>query len=213
MSKIREKNQRHIINIASKLFAEKGYTATTMADIALATQLPKANLFYYFNSKEKLYFCVLESIIQPLLQASAPIEQLADPIEALTRYIETKIHISHIYPHASKVFANEVICGAKTLPSEISQQLLQQSNAILNKFKLWQQQGLMDDVSAAHLLFTIWAATQTYADFRWQICNVLNKETLDTEDYHQAAAFITQMVIRGCGVKSRDSVALTAVNL
>ena len=43
---------------------------------------------------------------------------------------------------------------------------------ILDKFSTWSAQGLMDDVPAHHLMFTIWAATQTYADFGWQICSV-----------------------------------------
>ncbi|WP_099608132.1 TetR/AcrR family transcriptional regulator [Vibrio coralliilyticus] len=203
MSRIRQKNQGLIIDVASEQFATHGYAATKMADIAKAADIPKPNVFYYFSSKDKLYYAVLQTVTQPLLEASSPIEELDDPVEALTQYIEAKLRISRDHPHASKVFANEVMSGAKVLPEDIGQELFKQSQMILDKFATWSEEGLMDKVPAHHLMFTIWAATQTYADFSWQICNVMQKDTLDNDDYQQAAEFITQLVIKGCGVKGK----------
>ncbi|MGF1718825.1 TetR/AcrR family transcriptional regulator [Vibrio kyushuensis] len=202
MSRIREKNQQLIIEVASEQFAINGYAATKMVDIAKAANIPKPNVFYYFSSKDKLYYAVLEMVTQPLLEASRPIEHLDNPVEALTQYIQTKLRISRDYPYASKVFANEVMSGAKVLPTEVGEELFKQSQMILDKFKTWSDNGLMDVVPPHHLMFTIWAATQTYADFSWQICNVMEKDTLDNEDYADAAEFLTQLVIKGCGVKS-----------
>ncbi|MCK6264628.1 TetR/AcrR family transcriptional regulator [Vibrio sp. ZSDE26] len=202
MSRIREKNQQLIIEVASEQFAINGYAATKMVDIAKAANIPKPNVFYYFSSKDKLYYAVLEMVTQPLLEASRPIEHLDNPVEALTQYIQTKLRISRDYPYASKVFANEVMSGAKVLPLEVGEELFKQSQMIIDKFTSWSEKGLMDPVPPQHLMFTIWAATQTYADFSWQICNVMEKETLDTEDYADAAEFLTQLVIKGCGVKS-----------
>ncbi|MDC5856699.1 TetR/AcrR family transcriptional regulator [Vibrio europaeus] len=204
MSRIRQKNQQLIIEVASEQFATHGYAATKIVDIAKAADIPKANVFYYFSSKDKLYYAVLKTVTQPLLEASRPIEELTDPVQALTEYIEAKLRISRDHPYASKVFANEVMSGAKALPDDIGQELFKQSQMIIDKFSTWSQQGLMDDVPAHHLMFTIWAATQTYADFGWQICNVMKKEQLDNDDYHQAAQFITQLIINGCGVKTNS---------
>ncbi|NOI79672.1 TetR family transcriptional regulator [Vibrio tubiashii] len=204
MSRIRQKNQQLIIEVASEQFATHGYAATKIVDIAKAADIPKANVFYYFSSKDKLYYAVLKTVTQPLLEASRPIEELTDPVQALTEYIEAKLRISRDHPYASKVFANEVMSGAKALPEDIGQELFKQSQMIIDKFSTWSQQGLMDDVPAHHLMFTIWAATQTYADFGWQICNVMKKEQLDNDDYHQAAQFITQLIINGCGVKTNS---------
>ncbi|PSU45869.1 TetR family transcriptional regulator [Photobacterium frigidiphilum] len=201
MSKIREKNQVLIIEVACRQFALQGYAATKMADIAKEANIPKPNVYYYFSTKDNLYRAVLESVIQPLLDASKPIEQLDDPAEALTEYIKTKLRISRDHPYASKVFANEVMSGAKYLPQDIADGLLQQSKMIVEKFESWIEQGTMAKVSPQHLMFTIWASTQTYADFSWQICNVLNKPALDNNDYAEAAEFLTQFVINGCQVK------------
>lgn len=204
MSRIRQKNQELIIEVACHLFAEQGYAATKMADIAKQADIPKPNVYYYFSTKDNLYRAVLNTVIQPLLEASKPIELLDDPAEALTEYIKTKLRISRDHPDASKVFANEVMSGAKSLPSDIADELLVQSKMMVRKFETWSEQGVMAKLSPQHLMFTIWAATQTYADFSWQICNVMDKPKLDDNDFADAAEFLTQFVINGCQIKQRE---------
>lgn len=203
MSRIRKKNQQLIIEVASKEFATHGYAATKIVDIAKAADIPKANVFYYFSTKDKLYYAVLQTVTQPLLEASRPLEEVDDPVEALRQYIRAKLRISQDHPYASKVFANEVMSGASALPDDIGDELFKQSQMIIDKFTSWSEQGLMDKVPPHHLMFAIWAATQTYADFSWQIGNVMQKSQLDEQDYHQAAEFISQLVIKGCSVKTK----------
>jgi TetR/AcrR family transcriptional regulator len=47
-------------------------------------------------------------------------------------------------------------------------------------------------------MFSIWAATQTYADFDWQITAITGKAKLDEEDYEAAAQTIIRLVLKGC---------------
>lgn len=202
MARVRERNQTAIIEAASQYFAQFGYAATKVADIAKQANIPKPNIYYYYNSKDNLYRAVLESVTEPLLQASKPIQELDDPIEALTAYIQAKLMISRDHAYASKVFANEVMSGGQSLPKDIEQELQQQSEMIIAKFDSWIAQGRMEAVSSHHLMFTIWAATQTYADFGWQICRVMKKNKLTKQDYSDAAEFLTTMILKGCGVKS-----------
>ena len=46
MSRIRQKNQQLIIEVASEQFATHGYAATKIVDIAKAADIPKATVFY-----------------------------------------------------------------------------------------------------------------------------------------------------------------------
>ncbi|EEA1375679.1 TetR family transcriptional regulator, partial [Salmonella enterica] len=91
MTSIRERNKELILRAASEEFADKGFAATKTSDIAAKAGLPKPNVYYYFKSKENLYREVLESIIEPLLAASAPFNQPGHPSEVLTAYIRSKI--------------------------------------------------------------------------------------------------------------------------
>ena len=198
MSRIREKNQQRIIKAACQFFAEHGYAATKVADIAKLAGVPKPNIYYYFKTKDNLYRAVLESVTQPLLEASKPIEFLDDPAEALSEYIQTKLRISRDHSYASKVFANEMMTGAKYLSEDIAEKLHEQSAMILGKFSAWIERGTMEEISPQHLMFTLWATTQYYADFSWQISKVMEKEQLDDKDFADAAAFLTRLVINGC---------------
>ncbi|MDI3324883.1 TetR/AcrR family transcriptional regulator [Pontibacterium granulatum] len=201
MAKIRERNRELIIEVASKFFAEKGFAATKTIDIANSAGLPKANVYYYFKTKQNLYRSVLESITEPLLQASEPFYENDDPATALEEYIRAKIRISQTHPHASKVFASEIMHGAPHLPEDIAAQMQDQTKQMCERIQSWIDQDLMAAVPPQHLLFTIWASTQTYADFDWQISQITGKEKLDQEDYDQAADLIVKLVLSGCGIQ------------
>ncbi|QUM75857.1 TetR family transcriptional regulator C-terminal domain-containing protein [Moritella sp. 24] len=207
MSTIRKKNEGKILKAASQVFASEGYAATKTIDIAKLAGVPKANVYYYFGNKETLYTAVLETIIEPLLSATHPMITINDPAVALTEYIKTKLLISRDYPYASKVFANEIMRGSPLLSPEIRQRLMNQSTFLLDKFTQWIDAGQMDNVSPHHLLFMIWSSTQTYADFSWQINAVMGKTSLTATDYEDAAHLISQLVLKGCNVKSSSDTA------
>ena len=58
----------------------------------------------------------------------------------------------------------------------------------------------MAPVDATHLFFTIWAATQTYADFDVQVRAVLGRETLSARDHARATEHVVGLLLRGCGL-------------
>lgn len=200
MSSIRERNKELILRAASEEFADKGFAASKTSDIAAKAGLPKPNVYYYFKSKENLYREVLESIIEPLLAASAPFNQPGQPAEVLEAYIRSKIRISRELPFASKVFASEIMHGAPHLSPEQTDQLNAQAQHNIACIQRWIDQGLMAKVDPHHLMFSIWAATQTYADFDWQIATVTGKASLSDEDYEAAAQTIIRLVIKGCEI-------------
>ncbi|WP_028239736.1 TetR/AcrR family transcriptional regulator [Stutzerimonas azotifigens] len=207
MSSIRERNQELILRAASQEFAEKGFAATKTSDIADRAGLPKPNVYYYFKSKENLYREVLESIVEPLLEAAEPFNQPGEPAEVLRAYIRAKIRISRDHACASKVFANEIMHGAPHLSPERVAQLNGQASHNIARIQGWIDQGLMAAVDPHHLMFSIWAATQTYADFDWQISTVTGKASLDDSDYEAAAETIIRLVLKGCDVREGSSAA------
>lgn len=203
MSRIRNKKQSIILNAACEEFANHGYAGTKIADIAAKIELPKANIYYYFKSKQVLYRHVLESFIQPLLMATQPFDQYDDPATALTDYIKLKIEISKNHPFASKVFATEILHGAPHLPADIVEKLMAQTSSASAKLQQWIDKGLMDDVNPLHLLFTLWASTQTYADFNWQIQLHLKSDAISEQDFEVATETLIKIVLKGCGIATQ----------
>ncbi|WP_407315906.1 TetR/AcrR family transcriptional regulator [Pseudomonas sp. nanlin1] len=198
MSSIRERNTALILRAASEEFAEKGFAATKTSDIAAKAGLPKPNVYYYFKSKENLYREVLESIIAPILQASTPFNPLGKPNEVLSAYIHAKVRISRDLPFASKVFASEIMHGAPHLSAEQVEQLNAQARHNIACIQSWIDSGQIAPIDPHHLMFSIWAATQTYADFDWQIASVTGKAKLDDADYAAATQTILRLVLKGC---------------
>ena len=62
-------------------------------------------------------------------------------------------------------------------------------------FERWIDEGRIGPVNATHLLFAIWAMTQSYADFSTQMALVLNRKQLSKKDFDDGEAMITNMVL------------------
>src|SRR5215469_1990078 len=64
-----------IMEAAVKLFAKKGYHATSISDISEAVGLGRGALYYYIQSKEDLLWEIHNRHVDPLLQATLQLEQ------------------------------------------------------------------------------------------------------------------------------------------
>jgi len=58
--KMREEKRVLIIQAAARVFAQKGYSGTSIADIASRAEIGKGTIYEYFKSKEDLFFAVFE---------------------------------------------------------------------------------------------------------------------------------------------------------
>jgi TetR/AcrR family transcriptional regulator len=197
---IRQANEATILAAAESVFARAGFGGATIASIAQASGLPKANVHYYFGSKESLYRAVLAQILSDWLQPTRCITQEAQPREAIEQYIRAKMALSAQRPDGSKVFANELLHGAPVVSELLAtdlRELVREKTAVI---QTWVQAGRMAPVDGTHLFFTIWAATQTYADFDVQVCAVLGKTRLSPADHSRATEHVVALVLRGCGL-------------
>ena len=66
-----EQRRRQLFAVALELFAQRGYRATTMDDIAEAAGVTKPLLYQHFSSKRSLYLELVDTIAQDLLDAIA----------------------------------------------------------------------------------------------------------------------------------------------
>jgi TetR/AcrR family transcriptional regulator len=199
---IRQANEALILQAAERVFAGAGFAGATMAAIAEASGLPKANLHYYFGSKKELYRAVLDRTLRGWLEPTHGITPDADPRTALEGYIRDKMRMAIERPHASRVFANELLHGATEIHDLLAttlRALVAEKAAVID---LWVSQGRMAPVDSTHLFFSIWSATQTYADFDVQIRAVLGKTELTPDDHERATRHVVSLVLRGCGLSA-----------
>ncbi|MFT6557636.1 TetR/AcrR family transcriptional regulator [Sneathiella sp.] len=200
--RIRLENRKRIMDAAEKVFAENGFRGSTTASIAQQAGLPKANIHYYFGTKEELYRTVVDEIVELWLSSFREITAEDDPASTLADYIRAKMELSKNRPEASRVFANELIRGAPRIKPYLSGDLkawVEKKSAVLDT---WIEQGKMAPVDSKRLIFHIWAMTQTWADFEIQWASVLGREegVLLDEDFEQATNSIITTVLRNCGL-------------
>lgn len=199
---IRNDNSVQILQVAERVFAERGYKGTTIAAIAEEADLPKANVLYYFKTKETLYKSVLRNQLSIWMQNMDAMTVDQHPREALRNYVRDKIKQSKEHPNASRIFAAEILHGAPFLRDQLENDLKAQFDRTCEVFRGWIAKQWMDPISPEHLLFTIWASTQAYADFSLQSSLLMEKTALDDDDFETGLELITRLVLKGCGISS-----------
>src|SRR5919197_971163 len=65
----KQRTRRHIADTARRLFAERGFEAVTVAEIAREADVAQATVFNYFPTKEDLFYSRLEAFEEELLSA------------------------------------------------------------------------------------------------------------------------------------------------
>ncbi|MBI1173216.1 TetR family transcriptional regulator [bacterium] len=197
-TEIRQQNETLILQAAEKVFAEAGFGGATMQLIADMAGLPKANLHYYFATKEDLYRRVVQDIFEIWLQAAESMDQAPGPVEGIGAYIEAKMEISRRHPDGSKVWAYEVMHGAPVIQDYLETTLREWTAGRVRLIEGWIAAGKMAPVDPEHLLYMLWAATQHYADFGHQIAT-LNGGPLTDADWQRATDSVKTMILRGIG--------------
>ena len=115
-------------------------------------------------------------------------------------YMRDKMHWSRTRPLASKVFANEVIHGAQHIEGYLSNKLRQRVAEKAVVINGWIRAKKMAPVDPRHLFFSLWAITQTYADFDVQVRAVLGRTSLSDSEFEAATEHVVAFVLRGCGL-------------
>ena len=196
---IRRENERLILTAAEKVFAEAGFGGATMQLIADMAGLPKANLHYYFPTKEALYRQVVQNIFEIWLQAAGSMDRAPGPVEGIGAYIDAKMEISRRHPDGSKVWASEVMHGAPVIQDYLETTLRDWTTGRATLIQRWIDEGKMAPVNPEHLLYMLWATTQHYADFGHQIETLNGGKPLTEAQWRAAKDSVKTMILRGIG--------------
>ncbi|WP_422240906.1 HTH-type transcriptional regulator RutR [Roseicyclus sp.] len=172
-TRIQQKNRETILDAALEVFAQHGFRGATLDMIAAQAGLSKPNLLYYFPSKEAIHVTLLSQLMDTWLDPLRDLDADGDPIAELRAYVRRKLELSRDYPRQSRLFANEIVQGAPRMQTALAtdlKALVDEKSAIIAG---WSKAGRIADVDPHHLIFSIWALTQHYADFDVQIRAVL----------------------------------------
>ncbi len=92
------KTKRKIFETSMKLFAEKGYDATSIEEITATVGVAKGTLYYHFSSKEEIFQFLVEEGVKLLTNSiaikTAKLTNSLDKIKAIV-LIELKVLVKY----------------------------------------------------------------------------------------------------------------------
>jgi TetR/AcrR family transcriptional regulator, cholesterol catabolism regulator len=93
-----ERRRQEMVRTAARLFAERGYHATSMDDLSAATGLAPGGLYHYIGSKEELLVGILAQLMDPLLERAREVEGSGGTAEERLRTL-LRVWLAHIEAH------------------------------------------------------------------------------------------------------------------
>ena len=174
-TRIQERNSKAILEAGLDVFSQHGFRGATLDQIAEVAGLSKPNLLYYFPSKDAVYLTLLDQMLDTWLDPLREMNPRGDPVTEILGYVRRKLDLARDYPRESRLFANEILQGAPRMMAAIEgplKTLVDDKSAVLRR---WMAEGRIAPVPPVHLIFSIWALTQHYADFDVQVRGVLGQ--------------------------------------
>jgi TetR/AcrR family transcriptional regulator len=196
--RIRARNEAKILKAAVELFSRKGFDGTRTAEIAEACGLPKANIYYYFSTKEAIYTTLIERLLQGWDKALEHITAERDPREALSAYVAAKLDYSRRHVVESRFFANEMLRGGGFLSRAQKRHMQEITRERVRVVEGWVRDGKIMPIDPNHFFIMLWATTQFYADFAEVAAVTLEKGRLSLTDYEAAQKTIVKVILSGC---------------
>ncbi|MBV2358663.1 TetR family transcriptional regulator C-terminal domain-containing protein [Thalassococcus sp. CAU 1522] len=175
LSRIQLRNRARIEEAALEVFSQHGFRGATLDQIAAEAGLSKPNILYYFAGKEEIHVTLLERLLETWLDPLVTLDAAGEPVAEILAYTRRKLDMARDYPRESRLFANEILQGAPNILPALKgalKSLVDEKAAVI---RAWSDAGKIARVDPHHLIFSIWAMTQHYADFDVQVRAVLGE--------------------------------------
>ena len=152
-----EKRKQQVFDTAARLFAERGYSRTSIRDLSQALDLQKSSLYYYFESKEELLFLLLNDFMDRALEAIDQVcGQEAPPLEKLAGFMRVYTSFYAGDRHRLSLLVNDLDC----LGPKLKHQVLAKERRYLAAIK-----GILSDLKQAGLLRDLPISVAVFAFF------------------------------------------------
>ncbi|WP_322893071.1 MULTISPECIES: TetR family transcriptional regulator C-terminal domain-containing protein [unclassified Yoonia] len=191
-TRIQKRNQAAILSAGLDIFSQFGFRGSTLDQIADAAGLSKPNLLYYFPSKEAIHAALLARLLETWLDPLKALNGNGDPVKEIMGYAQRKLALSKDYPRESRLFANEILQGAPRIETILHSDLKNLVDEKATVIRSWADAGKIAPVDPYHLIFSIWALTQHYADFDVQVQAVMP----GSDPYAGAATYLDHVISR-----------------
>lgn len=104
----RRNRETEVVEAAIQVFYDKGYSASTIQDVADVVGVLKGSLYHYISSKEDLLFRILQASHEQTRELMTEISELdVEPLERLRVYLERTYLWYLAHPERVSVYFNQ----------------------------------------------------------------------------------------------------------
>lgn len=196
-TRIQTEKRELILEAALEVFSANGFRGSTIDQIAEAAGMSKPNLLYYFRRKEEIHETLMQRLLDTWLAPLKELDDIGDPLTELRSYIRRKLEMARDFPRESRLFANEILQGAPRIMPMLEGELKTLVDEKAEVIRGWMRAGKIVRTDPFHLIFSIWATTQHYADFDVQVRAVLGPDRGGGGRFEDAARFLEQLFVDG----------------
>lgn len=196
-TRIQTEKREAILEAALDVFSTHGFRGATIDQVATAAGMSKPNLLYYFRRKDDIYTALIQQLLDNWLGPLRELDDIGDPLSELRSYIRRKLEMARDFPRESRLFANEILQGAPRIMPMIEGELKSLVDEKAEIIRGWITSGRIRKTDPYHLIFSIWATTQHYADFDVQVRAVLGPDRGADGRFEDAARFLENLFMDG----------------
>lgn len=149
--------REHMLDCATRLFAQQGIAATTMAQIAAAAGVTSAMVHYYFTNREKLLDAVVDERIVRCVQFVWRIgdgEAGEEPFALVHGLVERLFDVTARMPWLPPLWLREIVNEGGMLRERMLKRIpVEQTIRFANRIGAAQQHGVVNPAIEPRLLF------------------------------------------------------------
>ena len=103
------KTKRRIFEASMKLFADKGYDATSIEEITATVGVAKGTLYYHFSSKEEIFAFLVEEGVKLLKNSiSLKIDKMSNSIDKIRAIVLIQIKVLFKYENFMTIILSQI---------------------------------------------------------------------------------------------------------
>ncbi len=166
--------KKRLVQAALKLFASRGYYATSIADILKESGCKRGALYYYFPSKEELGYAVIDEAIRLILEQGAASHLQTDehPIDRLLWMVDSLPDTTGLGELPAS--GTDIAIRMASVHEGFRRQLRQRLDAMLQQAEEAARRGVadgqivdsVDPAQVVHLTVTVCAGIQ-FGNILW----------------------------------------------
>ena len=110
---------QRILDAAEDLFAAKGYSATSLGDVADRVGIRSPSLYNHFRNKEALYEAVIERLLDKFTDPLGAIQGQSVSVEGISAWLQSIVRLHHANPNLARLLQHAALSGGPQTDSLI----------------------------------------------------------------------------------------------